>query len=232
MKIRFSSNQNDYDLVNSSEINWRFKRGDVENRDETCLNFDSTAESFFDYFILSVYWPPGLGYLYLTDKNKIRLNLANQKHWSIHGLWPSVINGEVPDKCHDLTQKFKFSVVHIKLAKDNLYGVLTNNWFNIVDMENPSSGIENFWRTEYDNHGACASHAQSIQDDVGYFRTAIKMLNDMSLATKIRESGLSDGGSILLGTLYDKLTQSIGAKLKIIPAFDKVRTGKLLLNRN
>ncbi|XP_044595834.1 ribonuclease T2 protein rnst-2-like [Cotesia glomerata] len=146
-----------------------------------------------------------------------------EKHWSIHGLWPSVINGEVPDKCHDLTQKFKFSVVHIKLAKDNLYGVLTNNWFNIVDMENPSSGIENFWRTEYDNHGACASHAQSIQDDVGYFRTAIKMLNDMSLATKIRESGLSDGGSILLGTLYDKLTQSIGAKLKIIPAFDKER---------
>ncbi|XP_044578980.1 ribonuclease T2-like [Cotesia glomerata] len=199
-----------------------------EISDLTCVDNNSPADQCFHYLILSVFWSRGLGLLYQLQGKKTRPHLVNQDYWAIHGLWPAVINGNVPRKCIDQNRRSQFNANHFKNRRDNLYKTLENRWFNILDIPTENNAIEKFWRHEYDKHGCCAARAESITNDVGYFKSAINMYNNINPSTVVKKSGLDIGQTALLGTFYDALIQNIGSKVKIQFVDNRAGTEKYL----
>ncbi|KAH0535391.1 hypothetical protein KQX54_016117 [Cotesia glomerata] len=177
--------------------NWSFKNDNVQrlwsrldSKDKLSLRF--TFDDFDWKNYLRNHMKGVRLFLFKEDPNSLesarkRLRSLRWIHeTATHGLWPAAINGRVPKNCNDPKRKSKLNSNHFKGRPDDLYNALTSLWFNIVNDLDAKRGIENFWMKKWDHHGACASQAQSIRDDVGYFSRAIKMMKDIYLAIKVQ----------------------------------------------
>lgn len=101
----------------------------------------------YDTYVFSIFWPSTSCTTKYTDNyecfQRIK-NLSIEKYFIVHGLWPSYLNGSIPDPCNkdsseQITPKFEGEFLD-KMEK---------NWPGLY------SGNDNFWLHEYNKHGYC-----------------------------------------------------------------------------
>ena len=130
---------------------------------------DNIIENY-DCYVFSIFWTPTT----CTTKYSKNLEcfqevkkLKDDKYFTLHGLWPSLLSGEIPKACNegkniipnfDDDEKFKE-----KLGK-YWPGLYSNNTY--------------LWTNEYNKHGYCymkRSHYNVIDDYKKYFDKTVKM---------------------------------------------------------
>lgn len=82
-------------------------------------------------------------------------------HWTIHGLWPSRVNGfNYPCECTD--EEFDASTIQA------LSSTMKFLWPSLKNTDN-----EAFWKHEYEKHGTCT--VKILKSQLMYFSTTLNM---------------------------------------------------------
>ena len=127
----------------------------------------------YDCYVFSIFWTPTTCSTKYSGNyecfQKIK-ELQIEKYFTLHGLWPSLLSGEMPESCNkgktiipnfDKDKKFK--------SKAEVYwpGLYSNNTY--------------FWSNEYNKHGYCyikRSHYNVKDDYIKYFKKTVSMFED------------------------------------------------------
>ena len=112
-----------------------FKRGEI------ILNYNC--------YVFSIFWTPASCGTKNTGKNEcfqLIKKLKNEKYFTLHGLWPSVLSGEIPESCNsgdDIIPNFEDDNDNeFKEKLEILWpGLYSNNTY--------------LWTNEYNKHGYC-----------------------------------------------------------------------------
>ena len=128
---------------------------------------------YFDCYVFSIFWTPTT----CTTKNsgnyecfqKIK-ELGDDKYFTLHGLWPSLLSGKIPPSCNsgnNITPSFD----NDKAFKDKLEkywpGLYSNNSY--------------LWMNEYNKHGFCyiqRNYLNVLDDYKIYFNKSISMFEN------------------------------------------------------
>ena len=135
-----------------------FKRGEI------ILNYNC--------YVFSIFWTPASCGTKNTGKNEcfqLIKKLKNEKYFTLHGLWPSVLSGEIPESCNrgkDIIPKFEDDNDNeFKEKLEILWpGLYSNNTY--------------LWTNEYNKHGYCyikRNHYNVIDDYKIYFNICMNM---------------------------------------------------------
>ena len=127
----------------------------------------------YDCYVFSIFWTPsscstkqsGNYECFQTIKE-----LKIDKYFTLHGLWPSLLSGEIPEACN----KGKKIIPNFDKNKDlkkklEIYwpGLYSNNTY--------------FWSNEYNKHGYCyikRSHYNVKDDYIKYFEKTVNMFEN------------------------------------------------------
>ena len=127
----------------------------------------------YDCYVFSIFWTPTTCSTKLSGNYECFQTLKElkiDKYFTLHGLWPSLLSGKMPESCNqgkkiipnfDKDKKFK--------NKLELYwpGLYSNNTY--------------FWSNEYNKHGYCyikRSHYNVKDEYIKYFKKTISMFED------------------------------------------------------
>ena len=135
-----------------------FKRGEI------ILNYNC--------YVFSIFWTPASCGTKNTGKNEcfqLIKKLKNEKYFTLHGLWPSVLSGEIPESCNsgdDIIPNFEDDNDNeFKEKLEILWpGLYSNNTY--------------LWTNEYNKHGYCyikRNHYNVIDDYKIYFNICMNM---------------------------------------------------------
>ncbi|XP_044582939.1 ribonuclease Oy-like [Cotesia glomerata] len=184
----------------------------VAVNDQTCKEDSSPAEQCFNFFTFSIFWPPALGYQYLSKNKPVNDNI-NRLKWSIHGLWPSSYTGAVPENCKK-RKSVSFNQHRFQREK-GLRTSLENKWFNICSYKQHGCSMTNFWDREFSKHGTCASRSSLISSDLGYFKMAVNMMDRVNVAGIFINSGFKVGDKLTYGEIVDIVNDTIGIRARV-----------------
>lgn len=141
----------------------------------------------FDFFVLSVSWPPGFC-------QTSSCNLTPPNFWTIHGLWPSNFCKAYPKVCTD--EKFN----------PNLLTPIKSDMIKYWPTLSPYTNND-FWAHEWITHGTCATdsdEAPSIKDQFSYFNVSLNLGSVMYNLTHIfLQSNILPGGTYNLIQLQE-----------------------------
>ena len=127
----------------------------------------------YDCYVFSIFWTPTTCTTKKTGNyecfQKVK-ELKDDKYFTIHGLWPSLLSGVIPESCNsgkniipDFTDDKNFEE---KMGK-YWPGLYSNNTY--------------LWTNEYNKHGYCyikRSHLNVIDDYKIYFNKTVNMFED------------------------------------------------------
>ncbi|CAD6239196.1 GSCOCG00008635001-RA-CDS [Cotesia congregata] len=191
--------------------------------DMTCKDDTSPAEQCFNYFTFSLFWPPALGYEYQTKNKPVNDNINTLK-WSIHALWPSSHSGIVPENCHKRTS-VTFNQYRFEREK-GLRASLENKWVTICPYKWTGSSAVSFWDREFSKHGACAARSLLIGSDVGYFKMANSLFDNVGITNVLLNIGFEVGTQMSYGDLVEKVNEKLGKRARIEFISDKINNNK------
>ena len=136
------------------------------------LNKETIIQNY-DCYILSIFWTPTLCTTKYTKNYEcfqLIKQLKDDKYFTLHGLWPSLLSGEIPEICNtgeDIVPNFD----NDKEYKDNLSilwpGLYSNNTY--------------LWTNEYNRHGYCymkRSHYNVKDEYKQYFDKSINLFQN------------------------------------------------------
>nr|ADB85482.1 self-incompatibility ribonuclease S4 [Malus spectabilis] len=110
----------------------------------------------FDYFQFTQQYQPAV-----CRSNPTPCKDPPDKLFTVHGLWPSNMNGPDPKDC---------STTPLNSTKlKNIKAQLEIIWPNVLNRNDHVT----FWGKQWNKHGSCGHPA--ITDEVNYFQTVIKM---------------------------------------------------------
>nr|AAK58852.1 self-incompatibility S-RNase [Malus domestica] len=116
----------------------------------------SSSAVKFDYFQFTQQYQPAV-----CNSNPTPCKDPPDKLFTVHGLWPSNVNGSDPKKC-------KATILNPQTIT-NLKAQLEIIWPNVLNRR----AHVRFWRKQWRKHGACGY--PTIADDMHYFSTVIEM---------------------------------------------------------
>ena len=127
----------------------------------------------YDCYILSIFWTPS-SCSTKSDKNYECFQLIKQlkieKYFTVHGLWPSLLSGEIPENCNSgpvIVPNFD----NDKKYKENLIILWPGLYSTNID----------FWTHEYNRHGYCymkRSHYNVKDEYKQYFDKCINIFQN------------------------------------------------------
>ncbi|XP_038715068.1 ribonuclease 1-like [Tripterygium wilfordii] len=149
----------------------------------------------FDFFYLVLQWP---GSYCDTQKGCCYPKSGKPAaDFGIHGLWPNYQNGSYPSNC-DPKNPFDESKV------SGLTSSLREDWPTLAC---PSGDGLTFWSHEWNKHGTCF---ESVLDQLGYFKAALSLKNQVNLLEALENAGISpNGSSYSLGDIRDAIKHAI-----------------------
>lgn len=93
-------------------------------------------------------------------------NVVKKNTFTLHGLWPSLRNGQRIPECHKGTQ--------IKPDGSAVYTQMSHFWPSFKGDNIP------FWDHEYNKHGFCYSQHTKTTDPKAFFEKVIEVYNSNS----------------------------------------------------
>nr|BAF35960.1 Si-RNase [Pyrus communis] len=116
----------------------------------------SSSTVGYDYFQFTQQYQPAV-----CRSNPTPCKDPTDKLFTVHGLWPSNLNGPHPENCTNAT-------VNSHRIK-NIQAQLKIIWPNVLDRTNHLG----FWNKQWIKHGSCGN--PPIMNDTHYFQTVINM---------------------------------------------------------
>ncbi|XP_008547294.1 uncharacterized protein LOC103571073 [Microplitis demolitor] len=188
--------------------------------DKTCKDDNSPADQCFNYFVLSIFWPPALGFEYISRNKPVNDNI-NLLKWSIHGLWPATYGEVTPENCKKRTS-VSFSQ-HRLASEKGLRASLESKWFNLCPYKLYGSSLVSFWDREFSKHGICATRSPFIASDVGYFKMAVNLFDRVNVAGILSAGNFKPGDKIHYGDIVEMINDAVGSRIKVDFIQDKTR---------
>ncbi|XP_057336456.1 uncharacterized protein LOC130675015 [Microplitis mediator] len=188
--------------------------------DKTCKDDNSPADQCFNYFVLSIFWPPALGFEYISKSKPVNDNI-NLLTWSIHGLWPATYGGTTPENCKKRSS-VSFSQ-HRFNSEKGLRASLENKWFNLCPYKARGSSLVSFWDREFSKHGMCATRSPFIASDVGYFKMAVSLFDRVNVAGILSAGDFKLGDKKNYGDIVEMINNAVGSRTKVDFVQDKTR---------
>ncbi|CAH0555662.1 unnamed protein product [Brassicogethes aeneus] len=150
-------------------------------------------EDNFDHLVFTQQWMP----TYNT-----KLNIQN---WTIHGLWPSSMNGNSPSFCHNIT----FDPDQIESLRGDMVKYWPGEHIKSGDVYNDSLS---FWKHEWEKHGTCALALKTLKSEMDYFKTALDLHEKYNLLTMLQTIGFvpSLTSKYEVTEMLDKMTKLTG----------------------
>lgn len=128
---------------------------------------------FYDCYVFSIFWTPTT----CTTKNSGNYEcfqkiteLDDNKYFTLHGLWPSLLSGEIPPSCNkgkNITPNFDDDNEFKNKLEIYWPGLYSNNTY--------------LWTNEYNKHGFCylkRNYLNVIDDYKIYFKKTVNMFEN------------------------------------------------------
>ncbi|XP_078433156.1 ribonuclease 1-like isoform X2 [Wolffia australiana] len=123
--------------------------------------------------------------------------------FSIHGLWPSNVDGSYPSFCNPGEP---FEIVKIS----DLQEQMASEWPSLAC---PSSNGHKFWEHEWLKHGTCSD----ISDQHHYFQATLNFKRKANLLGALRDAGIvPDGGFYSLSNISETIRRGLGHYVGIV----------------
>ncbi|ESO95646.1 hypothetical protein LOTGIDRAFT_76871, partial [Lottia gigantea] len=149
----------------------------------------------FDFFTLSSAWPKTVCLEGQTEKLYCN-NTLDVAGWTIHGLWPSRIDGKEPKSCGHI--KFNLKTL------DPLMGDLLKLWPNLFKY----SSLDSLWRHEWNKHGTCAVSDNNTATEFLFFKKALDVFKKINISRVMKNLNIVPSDT----KLYSVRTISRGLK--------------------
>ena len=125
-----------------------------------CFNLRSTKQNY-DAYVMAVQWPNGFC---SASKCNGRDSVVDRNAMTIHGLWPSLKNGNRLNECT--------SGKKIIDNSSSLFQSMRTNWPSLTSTKNVD-----FWGHEYNKHGYCMVEEYGWSGYERYFQFVIDLHN-------------------------------------------------------
>ncbi|XP_031101340.1 extracellular ribonuclease LE-like [Ipomoea triloba] len=117
-------------------------------------------------------------------------------NFSIHGLWPTLLNGTWPEYCNPNT-------LHDESKISDLIERLQSEWPTISC---PSSNGSKFWKHEWEKHGTC-----SILDQYAYFESTLNIKDRVNFLQVLENAGIKPDGNVYeVGAIKEAIKAGVG----------------------
>ena len=139
------------------------------------LNKKKLPETY-DCYLLSIFWTPSSCETKYKDNaecyQKIK-DLGIEKYFTIHGLWPSTLEGIIPPPCN---QGYENKTIQPDFDSNPEYNdKMSHYWPGLYN------GDKSLWKHEYNKHGYCymkRNYLNFIDDYQIYFNKTIEMFEE------------------------------------------------------
>lgn len=162
----------------------------------------------FDYLLFTQVWPYSVcdaANLLKNDTCLVPPKVTGG--WTIHGLWPSRLDGEMgPEFC--------VPADHFDLDKVKpLMNELLHHWPNLI----PQDPVFSLWQHEWLKHGTCAEQVPVISGEFNYFQKGLQLNEKYSIQNILSESGIvpSDEAKFKEADIASAMEKSIGKKPEV-----------------
>ena len=155
-----------------------------------CFNLRSTKQNY-DAYVMAVQWPNG--FCSASNCNG-RDSVVDRNAMTIHGLWPSLKNGNRLNECT--------SGKKIIDNSSSLFQSMRKNWPSLTSTKNVD-----FWGHEYNKHGYCMVEEYGWSGYERYFQFVID-LHNRSYKNIIKNAFPSYSATSVKVT-YDKMKEAL-----------------------
>ena len=155
-----------------------------------CFNLRSTKQNY-DAYVMAVQWPNGFC---SASKCNGRDSVVAKNAMTIHGLWPSLKNGNRLNECT--------SGKKIIDNSSSLFQSMRTNWPSLTNTKNVD-----FWGHEYNKHGYCMVEEYGWSGYERYFQFVID-LHNRSYKNIIKNAFPSYSATSVKVT-YDKMKEAL-----------------------
>ena len=116
------------------------------------------AKQSYDSYVFALQWPNGV----CSSSNcQPKVQSLEANILTIHGLWPSMINGKLLRDCT--------SGIQVKITDSSLLNDMNKYWPSLLTSN------DNFWEHEYNKHGYCMSEENGWNGYERFFSYAISL---------------------------------------------------------
>ncbi|KAI2811572.1 Ribonuclease T2 [Blomia tropicalis] len=186
------------------------------------INGGSCSRNYeFDQFILAIQWPVSFCY----EKQECNLQIARNKKWLIHGLWPNRVQRSRPKpkpkrndggQTSNSSQRSAVTTIYNDIQfccgpsynqtsiNSKLYRELIDKWPTL----HSNGKHHGFWRHEWQKHGTCARSVDQLKTQKAYFETILSMYNQFDL----NRSSLQSNRTYQLAELHRIIRPLVGGK--------------------
>nr|GMD13486.1 Extracellular ribonuclease LE [Ipomoea batatas] len=117
-------------------------------------------------------------------------------NFSIHGLWPTLLNGTWPEYCNPNT-------LYDESKISDLIERLQSEWPTISC---PSSNGSKFWKHEWEKHGTC-----SVLDQYAYFESTLNIKDRVNFLQVLENAGIKPDGNVYeVGAIKEAIKAGVG----------------------
>ena len=169
------------------------------------LKFES-EQTDYDMYVLSIQWGPTECYAD-SDQCHEKLKLIEKNTFTMHGLWPSLQNGERMKKCNEGTQ------IQVQEDGSSLFQTMEKHWLSYI------SDNGKFWNHEYNQHGYCYSlktqqtdpkiffqYSMNVFTKYNFDQLMLKSLGNLSGTQQFEHDDLKEHFAGVLGNLHFDLS--------------------------
>ena len=135
--------------------------------------------------------------------------MPKNKEWSIHGVWPSKNKSMGPAFCNNST---KFLLEDLKDIRPEL----DVKWIDVFKGKKPGD----FWEHEWSKHGTCALNISSMDSQLNYFKTGLKLFKN--LKEILEKVGIHPGNQYDRDELLEGLKRGLGEDASLYCRKNKV----------
>lgn len=128
----------------------------------------------FDYTQLTLMWAPGT-----CRTSPHACKRTESKHFTIHGMWPTLKGTEEPDFCC-FDNTFDYDSIKPLLPALNEY------WFSYYDVSDSRS----FWEHEWLKHGTCARDIPALRGESKYFGITLGLAQKLDVLGNLKKSNI------------------------------------------
>lgn len=127
------------------------------------------------------YWPQSYCYL-LTKRNpNNECSISENNHWLIHGIWAQKNNRSHPFYCKNNT-----------FSESQLAPILPDLRAKWSFIKKGASSSE-LWQHEWDKHGTCAVHVESMDSEIKYFKKGLELYHKFNITEILQDSQIEPG---------------------------------------
>jgi len=118
----------------------------------------------WDYLMFAQIWPESTCLVANEAHNDSCTVPQGVSSWTIHGLWPSLFDGEQgPYFCPGQQRHFNVSNL------DAIIKVLELRWPNLIS----DASVASLWKHEWTKHGSCAVQLKTLDSEINYFQAGL-----------------------------------------------------------